>query len=158
MQMKEDMFEVLLYLFENHMQTDCKVHLTEDLLIAELEKAGFQAATVDLALDWLEGLLVAQENTLIMAGSHSLRVYCEREFFKLNTDIRGFLLFLEQMGILNTMTRELVIDRLMAIEEQEIGLSQVKWVTLLVLFNQPNEEAALACMENLVLENTDRLH
>lgn len=40
----------------------------------------------------------------------------------------------------------------MAFEDDEIGIAQVKWVTLLVLFNQPEEETALACMERLVLE------
>ncbi|MBA2653679.1 MAG: DUF494 domain-containing protein [Gammaproteobacteria bacterium] len=152
--MKEDMFEVLMYLFENHMQSDCKLHLTEDVLMVELEKAGFNSSTIDRALDWLEGLLTVQENTAIISTSASLRIYTSYETYKLNAEVLGFLLFLQQVGILNTITRELVIDRLMAIEEQEIDLPQVKWVTLLVLFNQPNEEAALACMENLVLENT----
>lgn len=154
--MKEDMFEVLMYLFENHMQSDCKLHLTEDVLLAELEKAGFNAITIDKALDWLEGLLVVQENTAHNSAtlSSSIRIYSIYEHHKLDVKVIGFLLFLEQTGILNTVTRELVIDRLMAIEDLDIDLPQVKWVTLLVLFNQPNEEAALACMENLVLENT----
>jgi Smg protein len=152
--MKEDMFEVLMYLFENHMQSDCKLHLNEDVLMAELEKAGFNSATIDRALDWLEGLLTVQESTSIISTSESIRIYTPQETYRLDVEILGFLLFLQQMGILNTITRELVIDRLMAIEDQDIDLPQVKWVTLLVLFNQPNEEAALACMENLVLEIT----
>lgn len=150
----KNMFAVLMYLFENHMQSDCKLQLTEDVLMAELEKVGFNAATVDRALEWLEGLLIVQENTAIISTSESLRVYTPYETHKLNVDVIGFLLFLQQMGILNTITRELVINRLLAIEEEEIGIPQVKWVTLLVLFNQPNAEAALACMENLVLEHT----
>jgi Smg protein len=157
--MKEDMFQVLMYLFENHMQGNCRLHLTEDILMVELEKVGFNSAAIDRALDWLEGLLIVQENTTTFATTCSLRVFTPYESYKLNADILGFLLFLQQIGVLNTITRELVIDRLMAIDEQEISLAQVKWVTLLVLYNQPNEEAALACMENLVLENTaDGLH
>jgi Smg protein len=152
--MKEDMFEVLIYLFEKHMQSDCNIPLTEDVLMAELERVGFNSASIDRALDWLEGLLNLQENTSQRAANGSLRVYIPYERHHLNTEVIGFLLFLEQSGILNTVTRELVIDRLMAIED-EVELPQVKWVTLLVLFNQPNEEAALACMENLVLEHSD---
>jgi Smg protein len=152
--MKEDMFEVLMYLFENHMQSDCKLHLTEDLLMAELEKVGFNSATIDKALNWLEGLITVQEHIDIGSTSNSHRIYNYSEIHRLNSEIRGFLLFLEeQMNILNTVTRELVIDRLMAIEDQEIGLHHVKWVILLVLFNQPNEEVALARMETLILEN-----
>ncbi len=152
--MKEDMFEVLMYLFENHMQTDCKLHITEDVLMAELEKAGFNSLTIDRALDWLDGLLIVQESTAPLASTQSVRIFTHYETHKLTPEIIGFLLSLQNMGILNTITRELVIDRLMAIEESDIDLAQVKWVTLLVLFNQPDEEAALACMENLVLENT----
>lgn len=148
------MFEVLMYLFENHMQSSCKLHLTEDALMLELEDAGFNPATIDKALDWLDGLITLQENTTEQSTVKSIRIYIPHERYKLNTKIIGFLLFLEQVCILNTITRELVIDRLMAIEDQEVDLPQVKWVTLLVLFNQPDQEAALACMENLVLENT----
>lgn len=148
------MFEVLMYLFENHMQSNCRLHVTEDELIAELEKEGFNALIVDQALSWLDGLLFIQEQTVPLATSKSIRIFSPYEIQKLNLDIISFLLSLENMGILNTITRELVIDRLMAIEDHEIDLPQVKWVILLVLFNQPDEEAALACMENLVLENT----
>lgn len=157
--MKEDMFEVLMYLFEHHMKNDCKLHLTEETLTAELEQVGFSSDSIDKALDWLEGLLTLQENILPETHSKdSLRLYSPDELLRLDANTRGFLLRLEHMGILNARTRELVIDRLMAIEDDEIGLAQVKWVTLLVLFNQPNEEAALACMENLVLDQSDGLH
>jgi Smg protein len=152
--MKEDMFEVLMYLFENHMQGDCKLHLSEDILLAELEKAGFNSITIDRALDWLDGLLQVQEQTAPLTKIESIRIYTPDETHKLTSEIIGFLLFLQHTRILNPITRELVIDRLMAIDDHEIDLPQVKWVTLLVLFNQPDEEAALACMENLVLENT----
>lgn len=152
--MKEDMFEVLMYLFENHMQTDCKLHITEDVLMAELERVGFNSITIGRALDWLDGLLSVQEQTVPLACAESVRIFTSNEIQKLNPEIIGFLLSLQHMGILNTITRELVIDRLMALEEHDIDLAQVKWVTLLVLFHQPDEEAALACMENLVLENT----
>lgn len=152
--MKQDMFEVLMYLFENHMRGDCRLPLAEETLTVELEMAGFHSDTIDKTLDWLEGLLIVQENTSQFSTTQSLRVYANYERHKLSADVRGFLLSLEQAGILNTITRELVIDRLMAIDDEEIGLPQVKWVTLLVLFNQPDGEAALACMENLVLEQT----
>jgi Smg protein len=157
--MKKDMFAVLMYLFENHMQNNCRLHLTEDILMIELERAGFNSAIIDRALDWLEGLLAVQENTIFLPMATSSRVHNCYETHRLSRDVRGFLLFLQQKGILNTITRELVIDRLIAIEDQEIELHHVKWVTLLVLFNQPNEEVALACMEVLVLEHSeDRLH
>ncbi|MGD9390183.1 MAG: DUF494 family protein, partial [Thioalkalispiraceae bacterium] len=68
-------------------------------------------------------------------------------------------LFLEQTGVLDHNTRELVIDRVMALEADEIDMEQLKWVVLMVLFNQPGREAAFAWMEDLVFEEaTGILH
>ena len=40
-----------------------------------------------------------------------------------------------------------------------MDLEQLKWIILMVLFNQPGQEAAYAWMEDLVFEDTPgRLH
>jgi Smg protein len=67
-------------------------------------------------------------------------------------ECRGFLLSLEQGGILSSETRELVIDRVMALEADDIGLQQLKWIILMVLFNQPGQEEAYACLEDMVFD------
>jgi Smg protein len=47
----------------------------------------------------------------------------------------------------------------MALESDEVELEQLKWVVLMVLFNQPGQEAAVAWMEDLVLdEMVGQLH
>ena len=56
---------------------------------------------------------------------------------RLDTDCRGFLVHLEQVGILSPTQRELVIDRLMALDGDDIDIEQLKWVVLMVLFSQP---------------------
>jgi len=45
-----------------------------------------------------------------------------------------------------------VIDRLMALEGDDIDLEKLKWVVLMVLFSQPGQENAFARMEDLVFE------
>jgi len=78
---------------------------------------------------------------------------------KLDVESRGFVLFLEQCGILDSANRELVIDRVMALDTHEIDLEQLKWIILMVLFNLPGQEAAYASMEDLVFEGvTGSLH
>jgi len=59
---------------------------------------------------------------------------------------------LENVGILSPEQRELVIDRLMALEGDDIDLEKLKWVVLMVLFSQPGQETAFARMEDLVFE------
>ena len=47
----------------------------------------------------------------------------------------------------------------MALKTDEFDLGQLKWVILMVLFNQPGEEAAYAWMEDLVFDSlTGYLH
>ena len=61
--------------------------------------------------------------------------------------------------MLDHHSRELVIDRIMALGTDEIDTDIVKWVVLMVLFNQPGQEAAYAWMEDYVFEETaNRLH
>ena len=62
------------------------------------------------------------------------------------------MLFLEQIGVLDSTNRELVIDRVMALEGEEIDLRQLKWVILMALFNQPGQEAAFAWIEDQVFD------
>ena len=48
--------------------------------------------------------------------------------------------------------REILIDRLLALESRDIDVEQIKWVVLMVLFSQPGQELAYARMEDLVFE------
>jgi Smg protein len=93
------------------------------------------------------------------ARSGSLRHYTAREQAKMNSEARGFIQFLEDSGVLDAAARELIIDRVMALEAEEIDLDQLKWVILLVLFNQPGREQAYAWMEDLVYDGVpEHLH
>jgi Smg protein len=67
--------------------------------------------------------------------------------------------YLEQIGILSPEQRELLIDRLMALGNDDVDIEQIKWVVLMVLFSQPGQETAYARMEDLVFdENPGLLH
>ena len=48
--------------------------------------------------------------------------------------------------------RELVIDRLLALDVEDLTPEQVRWVVLMVLSSQPGQEAACARMETLVFD------
>ncbi|MNP51471.1 hypothetical protein D3C76_1457910 [compost metagenome] len=77
----------------------------------------------------------------------------------MDASCRGFLLFLEQIQVLNLETREMVIDRVMALDNTEFDLEDLKWVVLMVLFNIPGYESAYQQMEELLFEvNEGYLH
>ena len=48
------------------------------------------------------------------------------------------------------------IDRLLALDTEELDLEQVKWVVLMVLSSQPGQELAYARMEDLVFDVPNR--
>ncbi len=60
---------------------------------------------------------------------------------------------LEHMGILNSGTRELVISQIMQLDQKEISLNQIKWVTLMVLFNQSDQRNAVNALTCMVLND-----
>jgi Smg protein len=152
--MKEDVLDVLMYLFENYMDEDISMEADPETLKSQLSEAGFLNTEINKAFTWLEDLSVLQEEseTHPSHAGRSIRVFSLTEEKKLDVECRGFLIFLEQMGVLNGASRELVIDRIMALETTDIDLSQVKWVVLMVLFNQPGLEEAFTWMENMVME------
>jgi Smg protein len=156
--MKENMLEVLLYLFENYMIEGAEFAPDHEILSAELAQAGFGDGEISKAFDWLEDLsdMCDQQGPPPAAGSsESLRVFSAEEAGRFDPVAQGLLLSLEQRGILDTQTRELVIDRFMALETEEIDLDHLRWVIMMVLCNQPGREDVCSWAEDLVIDGVD---
>lgn len=148
--MKESVLDVLMYLFESFADGEGEPEPNRNELKEELERAGFGNREIERALDWLDGLNVADAPETDAPQAASMRVYDRAELDRLDTTARGYLLHLEQVGILAPAQRELAIDRLLALDTDEIDIEQIKWVVMMVLFSQPGHEQAYAQMENLV--------
>jgi Smg protein len=128
-----------------------------DSIESALTYAGFDDSEVMKAFDWLQVLAESGEDFPVVSdAATAIRVFIPEEEVKLDVESRGFLLFLEQSGVLNPHSRELVIDRVMALEAEDIDIDQLKWVVLMVLFNQPGHEEAFVWMENIVLHEMDQ--
>lgn len=153
--MKESVLDVLMYLFEQYVDEDMEEHEADrDQLESRLIDAGFPANEINRAFEWLDGLAEQREAPLAHTVRPSLRLYTNAEQARLDSEMRGFLLFLEQSEVLTSATRELVLDRVMALDEAEIDLEQLKWIVLMVLFNQPDRELAYNELEDLVFDET----
>ncbi|HHZ70144.1 MAG TPA: DUF494 domain-containing protein [Methylococcaceae bacterium] len=150
--MKENIFEVLIYLFENYLEEVDDALANSNKIRDELLSAGFEQKEVDKAFDWLESL--CEENTVHRPTTSSFRIFSAQESARLDTECRNFIIFLEQSGILSSTNRELVIDRLIALDNEDISLKKLQWVVLMVLLSQPDEEVAFTQMENIVYEDS----
>ena len=154
--MKENVFDVLMYLFENYyMDEDQGLAADRDVVHQELSQAGFPSREIDRAFLWMEGL-ASDEQTQARPTDRSVRLYSDSELNRLDTESRGFLVFLEQMGVLSPANRERAIEQAMALESEDFDLDQMKWVILMVLFNQPEGDDAYALIEDLVFDGSNR--
>lgn len=149
--MNENMVDVLIYLYENYMGGEEQPPVEQSDLEDELSQAGFTQSEIDKALRWLDELALGVE----AAHDHghlsgSIRVYSELECEKLDLEARGVLMSLEHSGILDPVSRELVIDRLLAIDHPQVLVEEVKWVALLVLMNRPGREEAFDQLEEML--------
>jgi Smg protein len=156
--MKESVLDVLRYLFEHVIVADSEEERDRDELRAELAQAGFSEAEIGRAFDWLDALIEdrpAVENAALNAAQ---RVLSARERALLSTEAWGSLLKLEQVGVLDAARREMVLDRVTALDGEALEARDLKWVALLVLFAQPDQEAACSYLENQVFEAPPTLH
>jgi Smg protein len=170
--MTGSVLDILIYVFDQYMLAEAPDVPERETLAADLERAGFgrhnvERAPADLeragfgrhnverALDWLADL--AGERSRPDMNSRALRVFSADELERISTSCRGYLLQLEHEGILSPLQREIVIDRLVALDSDEVDIDRLKWLVLMVLSSQPGQEQACARMEDLVFDETDSL-
>ena len=156
--MKESILDVLLFLFEHVLDADADLvcgsdSLRSGALLDELGEAGFTPAEARKAADWLDALARQRPAVARARADGPVRIYTASEAARLDVDSRGFLMLLEQQGVIDADQRELVLDRALALEQDEIDLDDLKWVVLMALFNQPGSEAAYAWMQTQVSDD-----
>lgn len=155
------MFEVIIYLFESYMQLDQSIEVDAQEITDELLEEGFQRADISKALAWLDHLAnlhqQAEENRVQHAQPTSHRIYSELEQYRLNSECQGYLSYLEQAKILTSYTREIVIDCAMLLEMNELPLHDLKWLVLMVLFNDPDSGDEFLQLESMLMDIEDGL-
>lgn len=184
--MNDNVIDVLIYLFENYLEEATELApsdnnsarvaprkndtvaaqrklLDEDELSEELVQSGFDATTVRLAIRWLEGLQAMTEDGIssYAGGSHgSHRYYTKDEVDRIDVESQGLLLSLERSGVIDPSIRELVIDRIMALESNDIDIDHVRWITMMILCNQTEHVHNLPLAEELVMDGVSeaRMH
>lgn len=134
------MADILLYLCDNYLVTN-RVPDPESLS-RKLSAAGFEAEDIRLALDWLYGLKALAAGAGAGAGQ-GLRCYTREERQRLDPAGIGFLIHLENLGLLSAELRESVIQEALALDEDEdvVSAELIKSITMLTIsyHKGPNE-------------------
>lgn len=156
---EESVLTILMYLFKNHMQNSCELDTSQTHLSSKLEELGFHRKTIDQAFAWLDSLTKGEKEDIQTPSQQSLRVFNQQECELLNMECRRLLFTMEQQGIINPQTRELIINQVLELEQEGIDVPLLKWVTLIILFNRPrtdqySETYTFNCLKFLLLEDT----
>ena len=146
--------DILIYVFDRYMLDEQPEVPERERLARDLERAGFAPAKVERALDWLTDLAFGNERGAeTAAAQRGVRVFSDSELARLSTECRGLLLTLERARVLTPAQRELVIERMLALDADEPDTEQLKWVVLMVLSSQPGCELAVERLDGLVSDN-----
>ena len=154
--MNENIVELLLYLFENYIYENKDADLDEKSIQNGLSQAGFASLTIDSAFSWLEELqkdINSYQNIEIQ--NDSFRVFTESENQKIDEECQDFILYLNNSDILSNVQRERLINAIMKLEINQFDVDDLQWLTLMVLFSQPDQEQAFANLEALLFETEE---
>ena len=148
------MYDILVYLFENCQQNE--LAYDRERVAKKLSAAGFEDSDISEALHWLAGVMRAPQGCLekLPDAQRTFRAYAPRELAKLDASCRGFLLTLEQSGMLDAQTRELVIERALAASGDALSLEQLKLIVLMVLWNRQTPTSRLLAEDLFTAQHT----
>tara|TARA_B100000768_G_C11266679_1_gene371429 strand:+ start:677 stop:1117 length:441 start_codon:yes stop_codon:yes gene_type:complete len=146
-------------MFENYLSTQNQLDFNN--MTQELEAAGFDNDEIEKAFDWFSQLkLMADKippNSKLKAND-KLRVFTDPELEKIACDGLGFILFLEQAKVLNSIEREIIIDRAMALNQNIISVDEVRWIVMMTLWNNGRENDYLFVEDALYQKEQLNLH
>ena len=98
------MFDILVYLFENHTR---RKPVPRPTSWQRLAAAGFEHEDIDDALGWLYGLAETTERCVDLAQvpNTGTRIYTDNEYQQLGSESIGFIAFLESAGVARAAAR-----------------------------------------------------
>ena len=151
--MTGSVLDILIYVFDRYMLNETPDVPERENLARDLEHAGFAPDNVERALDWLTDLAFGQGQAQpAPVTNNGVRVFTDSELARLSTECRGLLLTLENARVLTPQQREIVIERMLALDADEPDTEQLKWVVLMVLSSQPGQELAVERLGGLITD------
>ena len=151
--MAGSVLDILIYVFDRYMLNEEPEVPEREHLARALERAGFARGNVERALDWLTDLAYHHGREPAADTVHGgVRVFSDSELARLSTECRGLLLKLERAHVLSAAQRELVVERLLALDTEEPDTEQLRWVVLMVLSSQPDQELAVERLGGLMMD------
>jgi len=156
--MTGSVLDILIYVFDRYMLEETPEVPEREQLARDLETGGLRAH------QRRAGARLAHRTCLRTPAAAPARSqarrrraprragFCDSELVRLSPECRGLLLTLERARVITPQQREIVIERMLALEADEPDTEQLKWVVLMVLSSQPGSELAVERLGGLVAE------
>ncbi len=151
------MFEILMYLFESYFNAGS--YPEPDKLSRKLSAAGFEEEEISDALTWLSALQQQNPDNYPDALQHAgVRYFAGLECARICLEARRFLVFAEQQHIISAVEREMILDRAVALQQDDLPLDKLKLIMLMVLWNRHEHLDPLLVEELLAPAHSTQLH
>ena len=151
------MFEILMYLFESYF--DAGSYPEPDKLSRKLSAAGFEGEEISEALTWLSALQGQNADSYPERLEHAgQRHFAGLELQYIGDEARQFLLFAEQYQLISAIEREMIIDRSVALKQENLAPDKLKLIMLMVLWNRHQDLDPLLIEELLTPLHSSQLH
>ena len=151
------MFEILMFLFESYFNAER--YPEADKLSRKLTAAGFEDDEISEALTWLSAL--QQQNSAEYPSNFhytGVRHFATLEELAMTAEARQFLIATHHQQFISTVELEMVIDRAVALAQQNLSLDKLKLIMLMVLWNRQRDVDPLLIEELLTPIVTAQIH
>ncbi len=134
------MFEVLVFIFENYIAHHALPD--NDVMAQELSAAGFNQKDIQGAVGWFQEMksMLTQPPAVYSHQHSATRILTDNELKKINIESISFVLFLQQANVINDVERDLIIDRAMALKQEQVCIEEMRWITMIALWNEGREK------------------
>jgi Smg protein len=156
----EDFLQILLYLYSQKRDVTDIAPERDDLLLDDLVAAGFVRDQAHSALASLREMKIQSETyqDIKPSSAQAFRIFTAAEQQKITQDTRGFILFMEQAGVLDISMRELLIDLVMGLEQPIVEMTELRCLLDVVLLPNLSPDSPVVAACHLLFANNGTLH
>ncbi len=135
--MKERVVEILVYLMS---EIEANKRLSE-IDVDGLKQRGYTQSEISIALSWLYENIPMQDGYVVHQGkaSHgSRRLLHDAERMMMTTEAQGYLMQLNELGLLDNREMETIIERAMVSGFEQFTIYEMREIVAAVLFSKKN--------------------
>lgn len=137
------MLEVLIFIYQNYWDKHDALALkeTDETIMAyELSQAGFNHQDILHAVDWVKDLRRSVQGPQYQHDPAAIRVFCDLERSKINSESLNFLNLLQHSEIITAYERDLIIDRAVVLPQETLTMADIRWITMMVLWDETRKQ------------------